>query len=356
VPAEKAALLGPLLKSVSRSFYLTLRVLPASLRAPVSLAYLLARAADTIADTQLLPPERRLALLLSFREQVNGSADEGRLKEIAALTEHQQDSGERLLLQNLAPALGLLKEIADADRAEVRAVVTTLTRGMEMDLRTFPVESSGEVAALKNLEELDRYIYLVAGCVGEFWTKITKAHTPALRGWDPGAMAACGVHFGKALQLTNVLRDCPRDLRIGRCYFPADRLAALGLQPRDLLKPENAARARPLLCELLRVALGHYAEAERYILAVPRRCVRLRLAVMWPVFIGQPTLTLVARNDGWLDPARPVMVPTPYVKRMLPISVPVALSNTLTRRWLRSDASALERAIADAERTTPPTA
>jgi len=82
------------------------------------------------------------------------------------------------------------------------------------------------------MEALDRYIYLVAGCVGEFWTRITVAHTPALRGWDVAEMSACGVRFGKALQLTNVLRDCPRDLRIGRCYFPRDLLAQAGLRPR----------------------------------------------------------------------------------------------------------------------------
>src|SRR5262245_42072132 len=68
-------ILGPLLKSVSRSFYLTLRVLPRGLRDPVGLAYLLARAADTIADTQLIAPAQRLDLLLTFRARVNGNPE-----------------------------------------------------------------------------------------------------------------------------------------------------------------------------------------------------------------------------------------------------------------------------------------
>ena len=70
----RAFLLGPLLKGVSRSFYLTLRVLPAGMRDPIGLAYLLARAADTIADTSLIAPARRLELLLSLRDQVNGAS------------------------------------------------------------------------------------------------------------------------------------------------------------------------------------------------------------------------------------------------------------------------------------------
>ena len=52
-------------------------MLPAGMRDPVGLAYLLARAADTIADTSLIPPEQRLELLLSLRDQVNGAPDDG---------------------------------------------------------------------------------------------------------------------------------------------------------------------------------------------------------------------------------------------------------------------------------------
>jgi farnesyl-diphosphate farnesyltransferase len=190
--------------------------------------------------------------------------------------------------------------------------------------------------ALRNDEELDRYVYLVAGCVGEFWTKIAVAHTPALRGWDVPLLSACGVRFGKALQMTNVLRDCPRDLRMGRCYLPLDRLAALGLKPEDLLRPENSARARPVLVDLLRVALGHYEEALRYTLCIPRRCLRLRLACLWPVLIGLPTLDQLARREVWLEPDRPVRVAQGFVNRMLVVSVPGALSNTVIEWWVRS--------------------
>src|SRR5256886_6145244 len=99
-------LLGALLKNVSRSFYLTLRVLPAPLRTPMGLAYLLARAADTIADTQLIPPAQRLELLLSFRTQVNSGADQGELLRIqSALTGHQHNPHEKMLLESLSPAL-----------------------------------------------------------------------------------------------------------------------------------------------------------------------------------------------------------------------------------------------------------
>ncbi|MCX7825074.1 MAG: squalene/phytoene synthase family protein, partial [Verrucomicrobiae bacterium] len=57
--SDREQIIGPLLKEVSRSFYLTLRVLPGALRPAISLAYLLARASDTIADTKVVPREKR---------------------------------------------------------------------------------------------------------------------------------------------------------------------------------------------------------------------------------------------------------------------------------------------------------
>jgi farnesyl-diphosphate farnesyltransferase len=96
----------------------------------------------------------------------------------------------------------------------------------------------------------------------------------------------------------------------------------------------------------MRSALDHYAEAERYILSIPRRCGRLRLACLWPVLIGLPTLRLLAEKRAWLDPAEPVMVPTPYVKRLLALSWPAVHSNALVRRWIGSKRKALEAALA----------
>ena len=61
------AALNELLKQTSRSFYLTLRVLPADVSPQIGLAYLLARATDTIADTELVPLAQRLAALQALR-------------------------------------------------------------------------------------------------------------------------------------------------------------------------------------------------------------------------------------------------------------------------------------------------
>jgi len=349
---DRAFLLGPLLKGVSRSFYLTLRILPAGMRDPVGLAYLLARAADTIADTSLIPPAQRLQLLLALRERVNGIDDNGALAQRLAVevAGQQTDSNEKVLLESIGPALDVLAQLAMRDRIAVQGIVTTLTEGMEFDLRTFPDERSGEVAALPALADLDRYTYLVAGCVGEFWTTMTDAHAPGVMQAPVDTMLRRGVRFGKALQLVNVLRDCGKDLRIGRCYLPTEVLDRHGLTPQLLCDPANATRAVPMRNELLRIALDHFREAAAYTFALPRTAIRLRLACLWPILIGLETLALLAENDAWLDPARASKVDRRSVYRILARSTGLVMWDGQLHRWIDGLIERIEARIEDRTR------
>lgn len=344
--ASRAYLLGPLLKGVSRSFYLTLAVLPAGMRDPIGLAYLLARAADTIADTSLLPPARRLQWLLSLREQANGRPDEAALRTIAAEVASQQtESDEKALLESLGPALAILGQLDETDRAAVRGIVTTLSQGMEFDLVTFPDETSGQLAALPDDAALDRYTYMVAGCVGEFWTTMTLVHQPGTlrRGGDE--MRALGIRFGKALQLTNVLRDAAKDVRIGRCYLPLDRLTRAGIVPADLLREDASRLARPVMLDLVRVSLGHFRAAVDYTFAIPPTAMRLRLACIWPIVIGLQTMRLLVENDAWLAPGRASKVRRNDVYKLIAWSIPRSLSNRSLRRWFDRLLGDIERAL-----------
>jgi farnesyl-diphosphate farnesyltransferase len=349
-----AGLLGDLLKEVSRSFYLSLRVLPAPLRRPIGLAYLLARAADTIADTAALASERRLEGLQALREAVNGAPARERLHRIATMAlqraaalGHPVNPAEQRLLQSLAPAVAALADLDETDRQAVRSVVGTLIDGMVFDLKTFPDENCGLVRALPTRAVLDRYTYLIAGCVGEFWTALSYAHMPALRHWDVPAMAATGVRLGKALQLTNIVRDCASDLRIGRCYVPREILGPTGLDPEDLLRPENSARAWPALQALMNQALAHYEAAVAYVLAIPPGCRRLRLACLWPILIGLRTLQAHARHPAWLDPDNPTRIARRTVYALMLRSALVAGSDRRLNDWLAREIAAVRSAMVE---------
>jgi farnesyl-diphosphate farnesyltransferase len=144
-------------------------------------------------------------------------------------------------------------------------------------------------------------------------------------------MSRRGVRFGKALQMTNVLRDCGKDLRIGRCYLPQTMLDQSGLSPQDLLLPANSMRARPLMVELLRRTLDHFREALDYTLAIPALSLRLRLACLWPILIGLETLLLLVDNDAWLDPQKVSKVRRNRVYQIIGSSLLIVPSNARVR-------------------------
>jgi farnesyl-diphosphate farnesyltransferase len=286
-PSEPELLTG-LLKEVSRSFYLTLRVLPKAIRPQIGLAYLLARTTDTIADTEIVPSAQRLDALQKLRERILGQSSAP--LNFGELARRQGSSAEKLLLEKVEGSLALLQTLSPADLKQVREVLTTITSGQELDLRRFFNASAGKIIALETPDELDDYTYRVAGCVGEFWTKICRAHLFPNAKLDGEQFIADGIRFGKGLQLVNILRDLPGDLRNGRCYLPAGKLAGAGLVPADLLSPANEAKFRPLYNHHLDQAESHLATGWRYTNTLPFSQFRVRLACAWPVLIGVKTI------------------------------------------------------------------
>jgi farnesyl-diphosphate farnesyltransferase len=281
-------LLGDLLKTTSRSFYLTLRVLPARVRPQIGLAYLLARTTDTIADTELVPIEQRLDALERLRERILGSSTTP--LNFGELAQHQGLPAEQLLLEKVEDSLALLQTLSSADLQLVRTVLNTITGGQELDLRRFAGASAEKIITLETAAELDDYTWRVAGCVGEFWTKMCRTHLFPKARLNDAQLLVDGIHFGKGLQLVNVLRDLPVDLKKGRCYLPSDKLEKAGLIPEFLLSPANEVKFRPLFHDYLDRAESHLAAGWAYTNTLPFGQVRVRLACAWPILIGLKTI------------------------------------------------------------------
>jgi farnesyl-diphosphate farnesyltransferase len=128
-------LLTSLLRDVSRTFYLTLRVLPGAVRRQVGIAYLLARTTDTVADTELVPVESRLEALSALRRRIMGEGN-GVLP-FSQWQGSQPTGPEQVLLARCEESLRLLEELEDADRARIREVLKTIISGQELDLKRF---------------------------------------------------------------------------------------------------------------------------------------------------------------------------------------------------------------------------
>jgi len=311
---QSNALLTDLLKEVSRSFYPTLRALPASIRPQISLAYLLARTTDTIADTKLLPVEQRIEALQMLRERILGSRDTK--LQFGQLALHQSSPGERILLEQCETTLTLLQTLTPSDLKLVRLVLDTITGGQELDLRRFATASESDIVALRTDEELDDYTYRVAGCVGEFWTRMCRAHVFPKARLDDTFLLPNSVRFGKGLQMVNILRDLAADLRRGCCYLPEARLTALGLSPAELLQPANLPRLRPLLDAYIAQSEDHLHAGWMYTNALPWSSVRVRLACAWPILIGFRTLKLL-RAGNVLDSEQRIKISRKEIKNCL---------------------------------------
>jgi Phytoene/squalene synthetase len=300
-----------ILRSVSRSFYLSIRFLPRLLREPIALAYLLARATDTVADTTRVPGTVRMEVLKMFSDGILGKASrEMVVNQIASFVPLQENAAERTLLDSLPDCLEWLEQIERADRDDIRAVLEKITHGQMLDLHRF--NDATKVRALETAADLDEYTYLVAGCVGEFWTRLCFRHLGDFASLIQDEMLALGRRYGMGLQLINVLRDAGTDLRAGRCYFPNDELRAIGLGAAQILSESD--RLQPIYQRWMDKAQDGLACGMQYSRAIRNR--RVRAATVLPALIGARTLALL-RQAGASALHQTIKVPRREVRAIV---------------------------------------
>lgn len=265
---------GDLLKSVSRSFYLSMVFLPEEMRPGISLAYLLARATDSVADTSSADAEMRLQVLRRMGRAVAGTAAADELAELrlqlsGPMAEAQQNPAERTLLQRFSECLDMLQLLPEAQVRLIRQVLATIVEGQCWDLTYFDNRTQVE-----SDEDTLRYTYWVAGCVGEFWTDLGY-ETLGARYCRPERrvlMLQAGVRFGRGLQLINILRDIREDAARGRSYLCSD----------EVLWQNRAER-------YLRDGLDYGSRLG---------CFCLRFTVILPALLGLSTLRLIRRRKN----------------------------------------------------------
>jgi farnesyl-diphosphate farnesyltransferase len=309
-----------ILRRTSRTFAFSITSLPRRMRGPVEVAYLLARAADTIADTEIAAGTSRRALLAQLRGAVvEGGTDA--VEPIAALgetgrgAEAAQARAEGELLTRVGQLLVRYRALPEPDRRDVRDVVARLIQTMEGELAW--VQAGEPLAVMPNAAALTRYTEGIAGCVGAFWTRLIARHRASTSPGRQAALEAEGRRYGRGLQLINVLRDLPRDLRRGRCFLPQDELAAAGLTAADLLEPGVAPRVAPLLARWEARARTGVLSGLLYTTRLPVRAWTVRVATCLPASIGAATLARLAGAEGRLDPETAIRVPRAELRRLL---------------------------------------
>lgn len=324
--------LNELLKHTSRSLYLSARLLPRGVRGAFSIAYLLCRYADSIADTPLLSPEKRLRRIEHFPSMITHPD----AKERQCLTEEISGASsniyEEKLLYHLSDCLEVFYRLPATQREIILDVVRAVCDGMKMDLQVFPPENEGSVFAFSSAAELERYCRLMGGAPGVFWSKLitssVRAKQPKESFWN------LGQDIGDALQIVNILRDLPRDLRIGRCYFPAEELAAHGLRPQDLLDKNNSVKFEPVKQKWIAWGRAKLCSAYAYYAALPKTQIRHRAAVAWPVLWAADTLNKLSAEPNLLDEKRRVKILRARIYGTMALTPFILTSDALFAKWL----------------------
>ena len=300
-----------ILRSVSRSFYLSIRFLPAQLRESIALAYLLARTTDTVADTPRISGTLRVETLQTLSKAIQGKASRSVVVDlVASFAPLQQHAAERTLVESLPDCLESLEHLEMADRNDIRALLEKITQGQMLDLHRF--DNPEEIRALRAAADLDEYTYLVAGCVGEFWTRLCFRHVRKFATLSEDEMLTLGKRYGVALQLINILRDAGSDLRAGRCYFPEEELISARLTAAQILfEPE---RFHPIYRNWAEKAERGLECGMQYSRAIRNR--RVRAATVLPALIGARTLALLHEAGATMLDRR-VKVSRSYVRGII---------------------------------------
>jgi farnesyl-diphosphate farnesyltransferase len=306
------------LPEVSRTFALNIPVLPAPLDLVVTVAYLLCRIADTLEDESVASAADRRPLMDEFARLCtlppDWEAAAVRFAETAlAQLRPEAPESELRLLRGTPRVLETMSALPAWVRIHVSRCVREMTSGMAQVLER--VERQGSAIGLADLNETLRYCYYVAGTVGEMLTGLFAGSSTAVAARLP-ELEPRAAAFGRALQLTNILKDIREDRERGSCWLPRTLMARHGLTADTLLSHDHRAAALDLLDELIAVAHREAEVSFEYILAIPREERGIRLFCLWPLFFALLTLRELRGNpDVFGGPA--VKISRASVKRVM---------------------------------------
>jgi len=218
----------------SSSFYTALRILPAAQREAMYQIYAFCRAVDDIADR-----------------------DGPRAERIAELTQWRQDIGDLYLGRDISLRLSDLEPVIrryGLEQQDFDAIIDGMLMDAERDIQA------------PDWATLDLYCDRVASAVGRLSVRVFEV--------PPEQGQPLAHHLGRALQLTNILRDLDEDAAIGRVYLPREALAAAGIDNTEpgavVSHPKLAQACAPLIAR----AREHFAQAARIMGACQRAVVR----------------------------------------------------------------------------------
>ena len=319
-----------ILPAVSRTFALSIRLLPGTLGDAVCIAYLVCRIADTIEDAPGVAAPRKAELLdrlmLALDDRAVGAALPADTADVTG------DEAHLRLVRHSDLVLRSYHALPEGSRAPVRRWAGEMIAGMRKFVLAYP-----DGIRIQSVEEYREYCYYVAGTVGYLLTDLWREHAPSIGAERYDQLRARSRAFAEALQTVNILKDVARDAEHeNSIYVPEELLRGAGSSHASLLERTEETRAG--LASLVQLARTDLDVARDYLLLIPRRAVAIRLFCVLPLLFAYATLRDLTRTPHALASRVNVKISRAEVKSLTVLGCLTVLSNRALA-WLAAKAS-----------------
>ncbi len=316
-----------ILPRVSRTFALSVRVLPGELGRAVLAAYLLCRIADTIEDAPHLDAQLKATTLDRL---LHGFDDSAAATALAAdLKNWPGDAAHVELSSGTDKVIALFQSLPAGSQRHVHRWVTEMVRGMRKFVLVYP-----HGIRIQTIEEYKEYCYYVAGTVGYMLTDLWHEHSHAVSETVYAKLREKSRQFGEALQTVNILKDVAADAEHeNSIYIPENSLREHGSGHATILSPSYASANHAALTGLVQLAWADLEDAVRYLLMVPRRAWSIRTFCVWPLLFAFATLRDLTQTRAMLQHGGVVKITRAEVKSLLWLA-PLLVGSNSAVRWL----------------------
>lgn len=302
------------LKSVSRSFALTIPMIEPSIRTPILMGYLEARVLDSFEDehqNNISKSERsrNLDLVFSVLKAPDYNQAEIKVKKITEIAPDYISNPHYLdLVQNFDRIIKIHRKLKLAERKILINWFSKTVMGMKKFL--------GKKIA--NFKELDEYCYYVGGTIGGFLTDLLIKNTRKITDKQIKTLKSFYADFGIFLQKVNIIRDFREDiLKNKRIFWPQQAFLSYELTPQKLLDKKYEAQALTLLDQMLDSAHKHVEPINKYISAIPADFPGFKKAFSINFQMGIETLKKVKANPALFYGEVPVKIEKKVKEKIL---------------------------------------
>ena len=325
--AQADAFCRDILPAVSRTFALSIRLLPGELGLAVRDAYLLCRIADTIEDAPGCVAEEKAELLDLLTRCFD---DPSAPRELAARGAALSGNDAHLrLIRNADLVFAAFGDLSHATRGHVRHWVHEMIVGMRKFVLAYP-----NGIRIQSLDEYREYCYYVAGTVGYLLTDLWHEHSPSIGDRRYAKLREKCREFAEALQTVNILKDVATDAeQENSIYIPEQLLRAHGSAHATILSRELLAENREALGALVKLAWHDLDEATAYLLMIPRRALSIRLFCALPLLFAYATLRDLTATPNALAHRTVVKISRAEVKTITVLSF-LSVASNRALAWL----------------------